>query len=54
MPKRLRETSYPFRMEPEMRLQAEKIAKQERRSLNAWLQIAVEEKLGRYKDQEAV
>lgn len=44
--------NYPLRMEPELRAEAEKRAKAERRSLNAWLQIAVEEKLERYKEQE--
>jgi len=44
--------NYPLRMEPELRAKAEKHAKAERRSLNAWLQIAVEEKLERYKEQE--
>lgn len=47
-----RPQNYPLRMEPAMRAEAEKHAKAERRSLNAWLQIAVEEKLERYKEQE--
>jgi len=46
--------NYPLRMEPEMRMEAGERAKAERRSLNAWLQVAVEEKLERYKNQEKV
>jgi predicted HicB family RNase H-like nuclease len=47
-----RSTPYPLRLESDLREQAVKHAKAERRSLNAWLQIAVEEKLERYKEQE--
>lgn len=50
MPNKTRENPYPFRMEPEMRLEAERQAKKERRSLNAWLQIAVEERLEKTKE----
>lgn len=48
-----RAAPYSLRLDPEMRIMAEKKAKAERRSLNAWLQIAVEEKLEKYKKQEA-
>lgn len=47
-----RSTPYPLRLEPALREQAQERAKAERRSLNAWLQIAVEEKLERHKAQE--
>jgi len=47
-----RNTPYPLRMESELRDQAQGHAKAERRSLNSWLQIAVEEKLERYREQE--
>jgi len=46
--------NYPFRMDTKMRMDASERAKAERRSLNSWLQIAVEEKLERYKNQEKV
>lgn len=48
-----RNQSYPLRMAEELRVQAEKRAKEERRSLNAWLQVAIEEKLERYKEKGA-
>jgi len=46
--------NYPFRMDPKMRIDAGERAKAERRSLNSWLQIAVEEKLERCREQEKV
>lgn len=49
-----RNTPYPLRLDPLMRARAQEQARSERRSFNAWLQIAVEEKLDRYKEQEKV
>ncbi len=43
---------YSLRLDPEVKLAVEKQAKKERRSMNAWLQIAVEEKLVRAERQE--
>lgn len=39
--------SYLLRLDPEVKLKIERQAKKERRSLNAWLQIAAEERLER-------
>lgn len=38
---------FTLRLDPELKIKAEKQAKQDRRSLNSWLQVAVEEKLKR-------
>lgn len=43
--KKKRINPFPLRMEDELRLKAEKAARHDRRSLNTWLLIAVEEKL---------
>lgn len=40
---------YSLRLDPEIKLMAEKQARMERRSLNAWLQIAIEERLEKIK-----
>lgn len=40
-------TPYPLRLEPDMELRAKEQAKKERRSFNAWLKVAVEERLER-------
>ena len=52
MPK-IKVTPYSLRLDPEVKTKAEEKAKAERRSLNAWLQIAVEEKLESYEKREA-
>lgn len=45
--------AYSLRLEPEAELKAKKQAKKERRSFNAWLQMAVEEKLERVSKEAA-
>lgn len=43
---------FPVRLDPEMRAKIERLAKKERRSLNAWMLMAVEERLERSEKQE--
>jgi len=43
----------PVRMNPETRAKVERLAKKERRSINAWLLIAIDEKLERIERGEA-
>ncbi|WP_417534199.1 hypothetical protein [Marinobacterium stanieri] len=47
MSEKKRVTPFPLRLDLELRGRAESKAKDERRSLNAWINIAVEEKLER-------
>lgn len=44
---------YSLRLDPETKLKAEKQAAKERRSFNAWMQIAAEERLARIEKGEA-
>lgn len=45
--KKKQKPPFPLRMDDDVRLGIEKAAKKERRSMNAWLQIAAEERLDR-------
>ena len=47
-----RQNPYSLRLDPEQRLLAEKYAKRERRSLNAWIQVAVEKHIQSIQKQE--
>ncbi|MCK9505888.1 MAG: hypothetical protein M0Q95_17130 [Porticoccaceae bacterium] len=43
--KEIREKPYPLRMEPGVRPEVEYCAKRERRSINAWINLAIDERL---------
>lgn len=45
-------SAYPLRLDMEMKLKAEKQAKSERRSLNSWILVAIEERLNKAKQEE--
>lgn len=45
-------SAYPLRLEPEAELAAKKQAKKERRSFNAWVHLAIEERLERIEKGE--
>lgn len=48
--KKKQANAYSLRLDPETEIQAKKQAQKERRSFNAWLQIAAEERLERTKE----
>jgi len=44
--------AYALRLDPEMKIKAEKQARSERRSLNSWILVAIEERLNKTKPEE--
>lgn len=51
--KKKRINPFPLRMEDELRVKVEKTARDDRRSVNTWILVAIEEKLRSIKEVAA-
>ena len=51
--KKRKSNPFSLRLDEELKIKAEKAAKSDRRSLNAWVQKAIEEKLSNYEKEAA-